>query len=130
MVPPISSTPRKFAQLVNHAMRGLWIGLGCIGIGESRNNPGSIPRWRTACRGKFQNRGTLCSRRELDGVNHALEAAPFAEAAGNEDAIVALEAFFQRFSRESISFGFRSNRLLFCDGERGPPCKRASRKLL
>jgi len=42
--------------------------------------------------------------RELDGVNHALEAA-LAEAAGNEDAVVALEAFFSGFQGVDF-FGF------------------------
>ncbi len=93
----------EFAQFVNDAVRRLRIELGAVGLLEAGGvagvfDGGALHAEADAEEGNFVFTG------ELDGVDHALNAA-LAEAARNQDAVVALEALFGGFEGVDF-FGF------------------------
>src|SRR5258707_6537690 len=94
---------KQFAEFVDHAMGSLRIALRGVRIWKRSHIPGVFDCG--ALHAKANSKiGDFVLARELDGVNHALEAA-LAEAAGNEDAVVALEALFGGFEGVDF-FGF------------------------
>src|SRR5580704_4630010 len=88
---------QEFAQFIDDAMRCLRIEFSAVGLLEAGGvacvfDCGALHAEADAEKGNFVIAGVL------DGVDHALDAA-LAEAAGNENAVVALEPLFRGFER-------------------------------
>ncbi len=89
-MPPISSTPSKFAQFIDDAMRRLRIEFGAVGLFQAGHVARVFDGGALHAEANPKERNVMFAG-VLNGVHHALNSA-LAESAGNQNAVVPAQA--------------------------------------